>query len=216
VPLHAAQLVSLGSFNSAQGYCPHQKILGHFNERGVWIPVRNYECVIDTGNAHPITVKKIQYGPKELPIMQKAITTLGKVGHIRQMHDGHWLFKAVLAPKPHQERICDINDFVWRFCIVPLNSVTPIIAYPIPRYDSAVFIEFGHGNWLWLFDAPSGYHQLAVALASQEKQAFQGPDAIKWTYTVMPFGPTNGPATFINFTYDVNINGRLLPHLLRL
>ena len=57
---------------------------------------------------------------------------------------------------------------------------------------------------MWLYDAPSGYHQLAVALASQEKLAFQGPDAIKWTYTVMPFGPTNGPATFVNFVYDVD------------
>ncbi len=49
-----------------------------------------------------------------------------------------------------------------------------------------------------------GYHQLAVDSASQEKLAFQGVDAIKWTYTVMPFGPTNGPATFINFIHDVD------------
>jgi len=35
------------------------------------------------------------------------------------------------------------------------------------------------------------------------KLAFQGVDAIKWKYTVMPFGPTNGPATFINFIYDI-------------
>jgi hypothetical protein len=39
---------------------------------------------------------------------------------------------------------------------------------------------------------------------SQDKLAFQGVDAIKWKYTVMPFGPTNGPATFINFIYDIN------------
>ena len=55
-----------------------------------------------------------------------------------------------------------------------------------------------------MFDAPMGYHQLAVALASQAKLASQGVDAIKWKYTVMPFGPTNGPATFINFIYDIN------------
>jgi hypothetical protein len=55
-----------------------------------------------------------------------------------------------------------------------------------------------------MFDAPMGYHQLAVAPESQEKLAFQGVDAIKWKYTVMPFGPTNGPATFINFIYDIN------------
>jgi hypothetical protein len=34
--------------------------------------------------------------------------------------------------------------------------------------------------------------------------AFQGPDAIKWTYTVMPFGPTNGPATFITMIHDLD------------
>jgi hypothetical protein len=49
-----------------------------------------------------------------------------------------------------------------------------------------------------------GYQQLAVALASQENHAFQGPNAIKWTYTVMPFGPTNGPATFITFIHDID------------
>jgi hypothetical protein len=49
-----------------------------------------------------------------------------------------------------------------------------------------------------------GYHQLAVALASQEKLAFQGPDAIKWIHTIMPFGPTNGPAMFINFIHNVD------------
>ena len=183
-----------------------------FDDRGVFVPVKNYECVIDTGDAHPIAVKKIMYGPKELPIMRKAVAALEKVGHIRQIHDGRWLFKAVLAPKPHQEHVRHIDEFVWRFCInyTPLNSVTRVIAYPIPRCDSAVSEEFGMGKWMWMFDSPMGFHQLAVALASQEKLAFQGPDAIKWTYTVMPFGPTNGPATFVNFIHDVDSQWKLL------
>jgi hypothetical protein len=189
-----------------------KKYWSMFNKRGVWVSVRNYKCVIDTGYAHPIAVKKIQYGPKELPIMWKAIAALKKVGHIRQIYDGHWLFKAVLAPKPHQEHVHDISNFVWRFCVnyVPLNLVTRIIAYPIPRCDSAVFNKFGNGRWLWLFDAPSGYHQLAVAESSQEKLAFQGPNAIKWTYMVMPFGPTNEPATFISFIQDVHSQWKAL------
>ncbi len=144
--------------------------------------------------------------------MWKAIAALEKVGHIRQIHDGRWLFKAALAAKPHQEHVIDINNFVWRFCVnyVPLNSATRIITYPISRCDSAVFIEFGDSTWLWLFDAPSGYHQFAVAKSSQEKLAFLGTDAIKWTYTVMPFGPTNGPATFINFIHDVDSQWKAL------
>ncbi len=44
----------------------------------------------------------------------------------------------------------------------------------------------------------------AIAPKSQEKLAFQGPDVIKWTYTIMPFGLTNGPATFIMMIFDVD------------
>ena len=115
--------------------------------------------------------------------MWKAITALEKVGHIRQIPDGHWLFKAILAAKPHQEHVINISDFVWRFCVnyVPLNSVTCIIAYPISRCDLAVFIEFGDVTWLWLFDAPSGYHQLAVAKSSQDNQMDMYSHAF-WTY----------------------------------
>jgi hypothetical protein len=108
---------------------------------------------------------------------------LAKVGHIGQITDGSWLFKALLAPKPHQEHVRNIDNFVWCFCVnyVPLNGVTRMIAYPIPHCDLAVFNKFGQGGWMWMFDVPMGYRQLAVALASQEKLAFQGVDAIKWT-----------------------------------
>jgi len=114
--------------------------------------------------------------------MRKCIASLAKVGHIRQITDGGWLFKVLLAAKPHQEHVRCIADFVWRFCVnyIPLNSVTRLIACPIPRCDSAIHNEFGQGKWRWMFDAPMGYHQLAVAPASQEKLAFQGVDAIKW------------------------------------
>jgi hypothetical protein len=54
-----------------------------------------------------------------------------------------------------------------------------------------------------MYDTLMGYYQLAVVPESQEKLAFQVVDTIKWKYTVMPFGPTNGPATFINFIHDI-------------
>ena len=84
-----------------------------FDEKGVFVPVKHYECVIDTGNSRPITVKKILYGERETVIMHKCIATLEKVGHIKQITDGGWLFKALLAAKPHQEHIHCIDDFVW-------------------------------------------------------------------------------------------------------
>jgi len=75
--------------------------------------------------------------------MKKCISKLLKLGHIRQIHDGQWLFKALLAPKPHQEHVRNIDDFVWRFCVnyIPLNAVTRVVAYPIPRCDDAVHLS---------------------------------------------------------------------------
>ncbi len=177
-----------------------------FDKKGAFIPVKNYKCVIDTGSSWPIAVKKILYDKREMVIMRQCIAALAKVGHTRQITDGSWLFKALLVPKPHQEHIQNIDDFVWRFCVnyISLNGVTHVVAYLIPRCDTAVFVKFSMWKFIWMFDAPVGYHQLAVALASQEKLAFQGVDAKKWTYNVMPFGPTNGPATFINFIYNIN------------
>ena len=183
-----------------------------FDDRGLFIPVKDYECVIDTGDAKPIAVGNIHYGPRESPIMRKSIATLLQLGQIEQIHTGRWLFKALLAPKPHQEHICNIEDFVWRFCVnyIPLNSVTRLIAYPIPRCDAAVSLAFGDAQWFWLMDAPQGYHQIRVSNCSREKLAFAGPDAIKYTYNVMPFGPVNGPAIFITFIHDMNATWQLL------
>jgi hypothetical protein len=42
--------------------------------------------------------------------MWKAIAALEKIGQIHQITDGCWLFKALLAPKPHQEHVRHINN----------------------------------------------------------------------------------------------------------
>ena len=59
-----------------------------FDERGIFVPVKNYECVINTGTAHPIAVKKILYDKRETIIMRRCISALAKVGHIQQITDG--------------------------------------------------------------------------------------------------------------------------------
>ncbi len=151
-----------------------------FDDRGTFVPVRHYRCILDTGSIAPIDVKKIHYGPQEIPIMHCSIAALEKVGQISQIHVAQWLFKALLAPKPHQEHISDITDFVWQFCMnyIPLNQVTRLIAYPTPCCDIVVETAFG-GFWMWLYDAIMGYHQLSIAKEVCKKLAFQGPNAIK-------------------------------------
>ena len=66
--------------------------------------------------------------------------------------------------------------------------------------------------WRWLLDAISGYNQICVAKSSQIKLAFTGPDYSKYTYTVVPFGPVNGPVIFIVFINDLNSTWQDLAH----
>ena len=82
-----------------------------FADKGLFVPVKNYKCVIDAGSARPISVKKINYGPYETPVMGKFIAALQKVGQISQVFDGGWLFKALMVPKPQQEHVQDIMNF---------------------------------------------------------------------------------------------------------
>ncbi len=45
-------------------YALVQKYWAVFDDCRVFVPVKNDECVIDTGDAPPIAVKKVQYSPK--------------------------------------------------------------------------------------------------------------------------------------------------------
>jgi hypothetical protein len=121
------------------------------------------------------------------------------------------MFKALLAPKPHQEHVCHIDSFVWRFCVnyIPLNQITRPVTYPIPCCDSAVYLTFFDGHWMWMWDAPQGYHQIRVEEDSQAKLAFAGPDATKWTYNMMLFGPVNGPPHSLRSSTTLIVRGRV-------
>jgi hypothetical protein len=176
-----------------------------FDPEGVGKTIIGYECSIDTGDAKPISCKNINYGPRESAVIMQHLTVLEKIRHIEQIYGSEWLFKIILAPKPHQEHIYDIADFVWRLCVnfIPLNEVTRVIAFPAVRCDTAVGISFGDGEIIWLLDCPQGYHQVIVRKCDRDKLAFAGPNGTIWRYRVMPFGPVNGPAIFIGMMLDI-------------
>ena len=107
--------------------------------------------VVDTGNHKPICVPQPRYGLFESPIMQKTIDNLLALNFITPDTSSPWGFKITLAPKPHQEDITDINDFIWRFCInyIQLNRITRPSEYPIPRCNDAVMNGFGSATFLY-------------------------------------------------------------------
>lgn len=162
--------------------------------------ILGYEFAIDTGSATPVCCRKPQYGPHESKIIMESIDALKHNSWIRECK-GPWGSSIVLAPKPHQEHINDIKEFVWRMCVSyrKLNSITKPFQYPIPRCDDAVDILgicIGDMIFFIALDAKQGYHQIAVKHCDQEKLAFFAPDNRKYCYTVMPFGPTNAPAFY--------------------
>ena len=176
-----------------------------FNEAGVKIPIQGYEMVIDTGNHKTIAVRKPHYGMHEAPIMQKTIDKLVEMGFIILDSSSPWGFRITLAPKPHQESVVDIEQYIWRFCTnyIRLNMITRPSEYPIPRCDDAYQFGFGKATHFILLDAYSGYHQVRLSPASQIKTAFYAPYGRKYIWVVMPFGLRNAPVVFTAMMYDL-------------
>eukprot|EP00957_Ditylum_brightwellii_P200781 15305414-Ditylum_brightwellii.AAC.1 len=66
--------------------------------------------------------------------MEKIIQQLLDKGYIMLDITLPWGFYITLAPKPHQEDVEDIKDYVWPFCIIysMLNMITRPVEYPMP------------------------------------------------------------------------------------
>ena len=106
----------------------------------------------------------------------------------------------VLAAKPHQEDINEIDKFIWQMCVSyrALNRITKPFTFPIAKCDDSIHV-LGEGSiviYIITLDACQGYHQVAVRLGDQEKLAFFAPDDFKYCFTVIPFGPTNAPTFY--------------------
>ena len=110
-----------------------------FAAEGIKRIILGYEFCIDTGDATPVCCKKPNYGANEAAIMMKHIKILLHNDWVEQC-EGGWGSICVLAPKPHQEGIDDIDQFVWRMCVSyrGLNKSTNPFEYPIGRWDSAI------------------------------------------------------------------------------
>ena len=167
-----------------------------FAKEGAKRPILGYEFGIDTGGAKPMCCRKPSYGPYESKIILTQIAQLLSNKWIEPC-GGPWGSMIVLAQKPHQESITNIDDFVWRMCVSyrRLNAVTKPFQFPIPRCDDAITILGTGASEIWVIslDARQGYHQISVRKNDREKLAFFAPDDLKYCFNVMPFGPTNAP-----------------------
>ena len=170
-----------------------------FCKRGVHRHILGFEFGIDTGTAEPVSCSNQSYGFHEARIIMEQIVDLLKNDWIEECL-GPWASKIVLAPKPHQEHVNDIDDFIWRMCVSyrALNGVTKPFAYPMSRCDDSVAFICGGGRYLYFItvDCRQGYHQITVRVFDREKLAFYAPNGKKYCFKVMPFGPMNAPTFY--------------------
>ena len=84
----------------------------------------------------------------------------------------------------------------WRMCVdfTDLNKACPKDSYPLPRIDQLVDSTAGH-QLLSFMDAFSGYNQIKMDEADQEKTSFITSQGL-FCYKVMPFGLKNAGATY--------------------
>ena len=171
-----------------------------FCKRGAKCTILDYEFTVDTGAAKPICCKTPSYGHYKSNNIMTQVEQLLDNDWITECKQGSWGSMIVLAPKPHQEKVVDIQDFVWRMCVSyrGLNKVTKPFEYLIPRCDNAISSLDGGSGIIWIIclDARQGYHQIFVRMMDREKLAFLAPNNVKCTFKVMPFGPKNAPAFY--------------------
>ena len=94
--------------------------------------------------------------------------------------------------------ICEEKDGTLRMCIDyrQINQVTIRNKYPLSRIDE-VFDQLQDTTYFSKVNLKSGYHQLRVRDQDIQKTAFRTRHGL-YKFLVMPFGPTNAPAVFMD------------------
>ena len=106
---------------------------------------------------------------------------------IRKVYYPDWLANVVMVKKANGK---------WRMCVdfTDLNKACPKDSYPLPRIDTLVDSTARH-RLLSFMDAFSGYNQIKMEEADQEKTSFITSQGL-FCYKVMPFRLKNDGATY--------------------
>lgn len=126
--------------------------------------------------------------PSELDELKKQLMELIAHGFIRLSKSSYGAPVLFVKKKDGSMRMC----IDYR----ALNKITVKNKYPLPRVDE-LFDRVRGARYFSKIDLRSGYHQVRIAEEDIEKTAFRTRYG-HYEFTVLPFGLTNAPATFMH------------------
>ena len=135
----------------------------------------------------PVRQKKRVFAFERDNAIKDEVQKLMAVKFIREVYYPDWLANVVIIKKENGK---------WRMCVdfTDLNKACSKDSYPLPRIDQLVDSTAGH-KLLSFMDAFSGYNQIRMDEANQEKTSFVTSQGL-FCYEVMPFGLKNAGATY--------------------
>ncbi|CAJ2668382.1 unnamed protein product [Trifolium pratense] len=153
----------------------------------------------------PVVQPQRRLNPTMKDVVKKEVTKLLEAGMIYPISDSSWVSPVHVVPKKGGMTVIrnEKNELIptrtvtgWRMCIDyrRLNQATRKDHFPLPYMDQMLERLAGQAFYCFL-DGYSGYNQIVVDPADQEKTAFTCPYGV-FAYRRMPFGLCNAPATF--------------------
>ena len=138
-------------------------------------------------SSKPVRQKKRVFASERDNAIKEEVQKLAIVKFIQEVYYSDWLANVVMVKKTNGK---------WRLCLdfTDLNKACPKDSYPLPRIDQLVDSTAGH-KLLSFMDAFSGYNQIKMDKADQEKTSFITSQGL-FCYKVMPFGLKNVGASY--------------------
>ena len=150
----------------------------------------------------PICQKKWVFAQERDRAIEEEVRKLIEADFIREVHYPDWLANMEMVKKAIGK---------WRICVdfTDLNKECPKDSYPLPRVNVLVNSTAQH-QLLSFMDAFSGYNQIRMDEADQEKTSFVTNQGLFY-YKVMSFGLKNAGATYQRlmnkmFTHQIGRN----------
>ena len=151
---------------------------------------------IDTGNSRPVKQPLRRHPPVHLEEIDRQVKDMLEQDVIEKS-SSPWASNVVVVKK---------KDGTLRFCIDyrKLNDVTIKDSYPLPKITDCLD-ALSEGRFFSAFDLRSGYFQVMMDEKDKEKTSFVTRSGL-YQFKVLPFGVTNGPATFQRLM-DITMTG---------